>query len=126
MKISDLHNYIDDIPNSGQKTKESLKTIVDLIVENINKLGLIDNVGDLYVNANIVEQFLDEKNVKDSEIYMNILFDIPEVKTYIDMEGYGTDIYSTVKEIRQSSDNIVRMTLINIFCTAISCILVLF
>jgi hypothetical protein len=126
MKISDLHNYIDDIPNSGQKTKESLKTIVELIVENINKLGLIDNVGDLYVNANIVEQFLDENNVKDSEIYMNILFDIPEVKSYIDMEGYGTDIYSTVKEIRQSSDNIVRMTLINIFCTAISCILVLF
>jgi len=122
MKLSSVHKYIEDIPNIGPSTRDELHRVLDTIERLKDELKIIDDVGDMYINSNlIIKKFeeLDEDSNCDIELYLNILYDIPEIDRFLRDEGYIFNMHTYYHDIKSVQSNIFCMTLLNLACMVI-------
>lgn len=121
MQISDVHKYIEDIPNIGPSSREELHKVLDTIEDWQDELKIADDVGDMYINTNkIISKFeeLEDDNY-DIELYLNILYDIPEVNRFLRNEGYIYNMHTYYHDIKDVHNNIFSMTILNMVCMII-------
>jgi hypothetical protein len=125
MKISQVLPLVDDITHLGPVSKEAIVKALTVVQDKLDDYNLIDDMADIYMNVTIVQDKILEE-FKDAELYMNIVFDIPVVATYLNSTV-------TISEEEQYSDAIadisyevskVRyLTYFNLFLTSVNALL---
>ena len=122
MKISEVLPLIDDIEHLGATSKESISKALMHISENLINYDLIDDIADIYLNIDIVNDKILEE-YQDSELYMNIIFDIPNVSTYISKKVIMEEEIEQNKILASMANEVSKVrkfTYLNLFITGVN------
>ena len=93
----DLSHVIDIIrkdPQYSKLTVDKIIGILELIIEHDFELEIKNDVLDLFLHVDYIQKFLDEKyEIKDLDIFMNLVFDNSEIKKYLKKKSidFGDD-----------------------------------